>query len=339
MPAWGGRSGGSCAANPEAGFWAAALVWWGLPVLALTVTRHPVHIVYLVLTAPAGFILAAPVLAPLARRWWGAGLGVLLAAHTLSLLSATAAVNAAHPIGVTLDEMSLRAAEPFGRTVRRLTEQYGLAEFYAPLNPASLSARSGLDLAVVSWPLLPQVPQFSVGRPAAYIQLGRGQTPPAIRLAERVAQFEYPGGDVVAFDLVPAYTRAQVSALPEHPVDWPSQQGLTLVGYDLPPEGEVVRLYYVVDALDPARADWIFAPYAHLIDAQGQVVANVGAPGLPGYYYRQGDVFMADLLLPALPAGAYQLELGLFDGLHGQGLTFLPPSGPQPAYTTEIQLP
>ncbi len=325
--------------EPDAGFWAAALLWWGVPVLAMTVTRHPVHIVYLVLTVPAGYVLAAPVLAFLARRWWGAGLALLLGVHTLSLLSAVATLTAAQPIGASLDELSLRAAEPFGRTVRQLAAQYTLDEFYAPLEPASLSARSGLDLASASWAVLPQVPQFPVGRPAAYIQFGRGQAPPRLRLAERVALLEYPEGDFVAFDLVPAYTRQQVSALPEHPLEWPSQQGLTLVGYDLPPSGEVLRLYYAVDTLEPARTEWLFGPYAHVIDAQGQVVGNVDAPGLPGYYYRQGDVFVADLHLPDLPAGAYRLEMGLFDGLHGQGVTFVPPSGPQPFFTTEIQLP
>jgi hypothetical protein len=303
----------------------------------MSVTRHPVHIVYLVLTVPAGYVLAAPVLAWAGRRWWAMGLA-LLAAHSLALLSAGGAPAAARPIGASLDEMSLAAADVFGRHVRALLERHALEEVYVPLETATLSARAGLDLDAVNWVNLPQVSQMTAGRPALYVQLGRGAPPPVLRLAERVDLLEFPGQDYVAFDLFPAVSRHEISDLLEHRVEWPSEQGLTLVGYDEPNDSGQLRLYYAVDALAINRHEWLFAPYAHVIDDTGQVVANVSAPGLPGYFYREGDVFMAELQLPSLPAARYRLELGLFDGVHGAGVTFLTPSGAEGFYATEVEV-
>jgi hypothetical protein len=297
-----------------------------------------VHIVYLVLTVPAGYVLSAPVLAWAGRRWWGVGLGLLLAVHSLALVSAGGALAAARPIGSSLDEMSLAAADGFGRHVRALAEQHQLEAVYVPLQAATLSARAGLDLSAVNWVNLPQVPQLVVGRPALYVQLGRGAPPPALRLAERVDLLEFPGQDFVAFDRLPAYSREELSQLPEHGVAWPSEQGLTLIGFDEPDADGRLRLYYAVDALAPDRHEWLLGPYAHVVDETGQVVANVSAPGLPGYYYRQGDVFMAEMQLPSLPAGRYRLELGLFDGVHGAGVTFVTPGGTAGFYETEVML-
>jgi hypothetical protein len=331
---------------PDAGFWAAALLWWGVPIAAMTFTGHLVHIIYLALSVPAGYLLAAPVLAPLARRPWGAVLGLLLAGLTLAQVNAAAGQSAARPIATSLDELSLRAAAPLGQTLRALAARYRVDEFYTDLDAASLSARAGLDLDSVSWPVVPRVPVFPVGRPAIYLRLGRGAPPEPLPLAERAALLEYPGADYVALDVIPALTREQVSALPAHQVEWPSLQGLTLVGYDwLPAQGAdsagagQLRIYYAVDGLDPARGEWLFGAYAHLIDAGGSIIANEGAPGLPGYYYRLGDVYIAHLSLPAAPPGEYQIELGLFDGLHGVSVTFLPPAGPQPFYTASFTLP
>jgi hypothetical protein len=68
------------------------------------------------------------------------------------------------------------------------------------------------------------------------------------------------------------------------------------------------------------------------LDAQGKVWARAGAPGLPGYYYRQGDVFLSHLTLPALPPGEYSLDLGMYDGIHQVSLYLLPPGGPSIDY-------
>jgi hypothetical protein len=108
-------------------------------------------------------------------------------------------------------------------------------------------------------------------------------------------------------------------------VDWASAQGLSLVGYDLSPDDRDLWEYWTVDVLQAGRQQWLFAPFAHVVDASGRTTVNVAAPGLPGYTYRQGDVLLAHLGLPALPPGNYSLDLGMEDGLHGLVVNLEPP--------------
>jgi hypothetical protein len=125
--------------------------------------------------------------------------------------------------------------------------------------------------------------------------------------------------------LIRAYARAELAALPQHPVGWTSAAGLTLVGYDLEPDQRSLWVYWTVDELENGREQWLYAPFAHVVEASGRMAANVAAPGLPGYYYRQGDVFLSHLTLPALPPGNYSLDLGMEDGLHGLVVNLEPP--------------
>ena len=121
-------------------------------------------------------------------------------------------------------------------------------------------------------------------------------------------------------------------------VEWPTAQGLSLVGYTLA-RGELTVIW-TVDALDEARNGWIYGPYAHFGDAQNRLLANLDAPGLPGYEYRLGDVFIWRMPVPALPQQPVWLELGLFDGLHQLGITFLPArEPPQPFFRVWLNPP
>ena len=325
---------------PDASFWLSALLWWSAPIVAMSVTRQPVHIVYLLLTLPAGYVFAAPILAPLARGWRGLVLAGLLALNSGLLLRAGNQAVAQRPAGENLDQLSIQALLSFQPTAARLVDQYGLHEIYAPLVSESLSAKVGRNLQAASWSELPQFLIFPLNRPALYVRGQGGALAPPLPLSERVARLDYPGGDVISFDLIPAFTRDQLAALPQNRVDWPTAEGLTLIGYDLSPTGHQLTVYWLIEALAEERNGWLYAPYAHLINAQGRQAANVSAPGLPGYYYRLGDVYLYRIDLPDLPAGDYQLELGLFDGLHQLGITFLPSGDtPRPFYRASLTLP
>ena len=87
------------------------------------------------------------------------------------------------------------------------------------------------------------------------------------------------------------------------------------------------------------RGQFIFGPYLHLVRADGALAVNVSSPGLPGYYYRQGDLYVETIDVPIpsdLSAGTYGLDMGLYDGLHSAGTAFHPAGQtPQPYYHTQ----
>ncbi len=323
----------------EAAFWAMALLWWATPIAAMTASSHPVHIHYLLLTLPAGTILVSPVLAALIRSW-RAGLAlVALVSGPLLSLEATSRLTEARPAGGSLDRLSIEAILPFQQAAGSLVDQYGLSEFYVNWDSASLSAYAGRDLQAVNWFDLPSFQIVPLDRPAVYLRLASREPAPSLRLADRVARLDYPGHDFITFDAIPAHSRAQIEELPQHKVGWPTAEGLTLIGYDLNQQRELV-VYWAVDALVTGREQWLYAPYAHLTNAQGEMVVNIGATGIPGHYYRAGDVYIYRMEVPSSAAGDHELELGLFDGIHGgKGITFLPPGqAPRPVYTTPVTL-
>ena len=172
-------------------------------------------------------------------------------------------------------------------------------------------------------------------------------SPESLPLGQRVALDRWPNEAYVAFDLIAPLSRAEARALPDVLVDWPSETGLTLVGYSLGGPmlaGGTAELtsYWLVDQLVESRHNFIFGPYFHLVSGSGEVVVNGSGSGLEGYYYAADDLYIqttrADIPQNAAP-GAYTLELGLFDGVHLAGTMFYPPAGePQPFYAAPIDV-
>ncbi len=325
---------------PDTAFWLATLIWWITPVAALTASRYPVHNFYLQLTMPAGLVLAAPLLAPLTRRWRGLALAAILGLNSFLLLHAWGLSIAAHPAAAGLDSLSLRAAFSFRRTAEAVLDKLEIEELYVALRPESLRAKVGRDVKVVNWFHLPDLQILRTDRPAVYIREEHGQPPGPLPLAERAALLGFPGNDYIAFDVIPAYSAEELASLVSTRVEWPMTEGLTLLGYDLAPNGSQLISYWMVASLVDERDQWLFAPFAHVFDAQGSDLVNVGGLAVPGDAYRLGDVYRYQMTLPDLPTGEYTLALSLYDGVHG-GLTatFLPPGeDPRPYYTAPIQL-
>lgn len=319
--------------------WRLVWAWWLLPIGLMTVTRFPVHVMYLLLSVPAGFVLAARALTLMWRRPAGLVLALAWFCHAAWLIGADRAWVAAHPAGDLLDHLSYRAVAQFQNTTRPLIDEYGLTEIYAPLDSASLTAKTGRVLTAMNL-AAPELLIAPLERPAVYVQQGLGRAPDLWPFAQRAALLTFPANDTLAWDVLPARTRAEWAALPQHAIDWPTAQGLTLLGYDVDFDGRALTLYWLVEALADERSAWIYAPYVHLVNASGQVVVNAGGPGLQGGAYRLGDVFISRVALPEIDSQTYQLELGFYDGVHGLGVTFWPSAAPpQPAYTTSLVWP
>ena len=107
-----------------------------------------------------------------------------------------------------------------------------------------------------------------------------------------------------------------------------SQEGLTLLGYDL--EDQILRTYWRVDAVGEATAQWLFRPFVQVFDVAGDHVAVVEGQDVPGSEWRVGDVHVHQMTLPDEAAA---LRLGQFDGLAQRNMIFLPDYVPLIAIT------
>jgi hypothetical protein len=310
---------------------------------------HPFH---LKPTLPAGHWLAAYGASGLLARWpklrpLGRLAGVMVIAASLATLDQPLRSNAARPVGNDLDSATLGAARQIGTDLRRFMDAYGLDEVYVGLPDVTPTAWAGRPLAAVSWFKEPDLLIIPLGRPSLYVRYQVGSAPGPLPLAQQLHAQTWPGQGIVTYDLLPALTYSEAAAVPAVSIGWPSNTGLTLLGYSLEPAPRVgaasrMTTYWVIETLVDTRSQFIFGSYAHLNNQEGATLVNAGAAGLPGYYYRQGDLYIQSfqLSIPAdVPTGTYLLELGLYDGLHQTGTTFYPPNGtPRPFYTADVDV-
>jgi hypothetical protein len=246
-----------------------------------------------------------------------------------------AADNAARPgpqPGDRLDMITLNASTQMGATLNRVMAAYSIDEIYGDLPDVVPTAWTGHPVGAVTWSIENRLVIIPDKRPALYLHTSWGAPPVPMPLSTRVQVVAWPGNAFTSLDVVPAYTRAAETALPQVRLDWPSDTGLTLLGYTpgaplRQGQTSVITTYWRIDSLAGTRSQFIFGPYLHLVNADGSLAVNVSSPGLPGYYYRQGDLYIEtiDVPIPAnLAAGTYYLDMGLYDGLHLAGTVFHP---------------
>lgn len=105
---------------------------------------------------------------------------------------------------------------------------------------------------------------------------------------------------------------------------------LRLQGFDLlqAADSHTLRLFWETGSSAP-DSDWI--TYIHMLDSQGELVAQYDGPALAGLLptgqWLRNAMYIdrRQLDLPAgLPAGSYQLRVGLYDFSSGQRLPFQP---------------
>ena len=104
-----------------------------------------------------------------------------------------------------------------------------------------------------------------------------------------------------------------------------------IAGLLKPSEGSIMFEGREIGGLPPPHTGyqkWRYEPFIKLINPQGQVVLSAEGAGVLGDAWRAGDRIVSEVNvdLPAnLPAGAYRLELSLFDRGQGRNAWWLKP--------------
>ena len=306
------------------------LVWFFAPVLLTSVRgAFDVHPHYLMLTLPAGHLLAAWGIALL---WRGrARPAVVIALITVGTIFAHDLYRANElvdrsPTMPRFDGWALSAGAEMGQALRAtLLSETGLypRRIVADGDKELLSGLSAAYVKPVGGVVYPDFVLLAADQPLAYVVEGEG-------IPDRLRPFFSPdsirtlkfvdGAAITIATALPAVGRAHPAI---QTVEWPSDTGLTLSGYTLVaetrPDGtrELIT-HWRVDALRPERAGWYVAPSYHVVDDTGGIIANVGGHGQWGYRWEPGDLYVERVAIPMPEGGGpYSLQIGLFDSVRG----------------------
>ena len=342
------------------------LVWLAVPVLLTSVEgAFDVHPHYLLLTLPAGHVLAAWGIASLLPNLTGgrrAASGrervrgrppvtstlVAVALVAIGLIFAhdlyrANELIARQPTQPEFDGWSLAAAAEAGRSLRALVTQDAgpyPRRIAADGDKALLSGLSATDVQPVRGVEYPDFVLLPDGAPLVYVFDGHAALPDHLQplLTDEPAHApSFADGTRLAF----ARTRpgvAEAATRAVEPVNWPSDAGLTFVGYTLAATtaGRQLITVWRVDELHPERGAWYVAASYHVLDAAGNLIANVEAHGQWAHRWELGDVYVERVTLPTHPDAA-RLEIGLFDSVRGVAYTLFDDEAGVGRYVVPLQ--
>lgn len=305
------------------------LIWLTLPVALTSVEgAFAIHPHYLLLTLPAGHVLAAWGVAPLLRGRVATLTAVALIAAGLVFAHDLYRANelvARQPTQPNFDGWSLAAAGQAGRALRELVTA-GPGPYprrvAAEGDKALLSGLSATLVQPVRGVSYPDFALLPAVEPMVYIFDGNVGVPTWLQsaLEEQPAHaLSFVDGTRLAFARTRPGAAEEAVAAAAVPVNRRSDAGLTLAGYtlnDLPDGARELVAVWRVDELSPDRGEWYVAASYHLLDAAGRLLANVEAHGQWAHRWELGDVYVERVVIPAHPDAA-RLAIGLFDSVRG----------------------
>lgn len=311
--------------NPMRGAAVIVLIWFFLPVAAMSYNGSPIHPHYMLLTLPAGFVLAA----------WGAEFvmrntvsRVLVGAFLIGagMVSGGNSLRAAYETRVAPgDDVALGIPLEAGLRVGAAINAYRPegAVVFANIEPWVLSSLAGQTLPVVQETRAPAASIVPKGG-GVYVTLTRDEAaiPKFAQEAERVTLANGYRFTISVF----AAGGADLSAV-THPMEVRSMQGITFAGYDLRPNarGTAVTLttYWRVDAADPQSNRDAFGMFAHIFDASGQRIEILDGRVIPGYLWNVGDVHVHQIRIRPPEAGDFTVGVGQYDGGQNKNVEFV----------------
>jgi 4-amino-4-deoxy-L-arabinose transferase-like glycosyltransferase len=310
------------------------ILWLILPPLLMSYVSRPVHPFYLLMTLPAGFILAATTL-----DWLAAQLGKVGAiAVTISAIG-WGVLQGINVLRFAEDTLNTPTIDGF----TALPVGAGMAMMGQAVPGGSqaviFAEADGWILQSLAGRLLITDRDVDQGKTIYYPSQG------AIYLALKPAgEMPIDGPERFAFADGARVTIQRLMAPPAwigEAVLATTDIGLTLLGAQitaLADGGHRLGLAWRVDVLPDQREGWLFAPFAHVFDKDGVRVSIIDGGVTPGMAWRLGDLQLKWLNIPPLPANQspYTIRVGLYDGVRNQAAAF---GDGQPSILLQVSLP
>lgn len=319
------------------------LVWYILPILAMTYVSRIVHPFYLMFSVPAGHALAAWGISPLLMPKVGSR--VLLAGlvftvginglNSIRFYEESHANPGEHSPGV----FSVGTSTDMGRFIRDAHEP-GMV-VYTPMDIWGPITFAGDVFPVVRT----GITQRQIIIPAnggLYMTFhGPDEVPLEPPLMAQATEVPLSMRDGTRF----ALWRAEQNFTPRNPAEVPSDIGVTFIGWHLlqplrAGQTSQLRTYWRVDGLPIERFGWIFVPYAHLFDESDQRIVIIDGDALPLTTWGLGDWMVQEMRIsvPDDSAGPYGLNIGIVDGGRMVNAIFNDPQDDNLTYTADITL-
>lgn len=312
--------------------WIIALVWFFIPIIAMTYTGNLVHPFYQLLGVPMGAVLlvlgmktvlsAVPM--PIQPRlvWIGAIVlsfwaGLMLINHA-RFSEETVHTPGAHDLGALPIIAGLELA-------KRVNAIGGVV--YADMPQWVMNSFAGHAFLLVRDN---RAPYFTMYPPEGGVYVTLGDDVPMLSSQDTLTL-----SDNTVIHLYHLPTHEQVLESVATLMHVPTTQGLRLIGYTL--DENVIRIFWQVDFIAPEVKDLIMGTFVHVYNADGERVINTGGGALDGWRWRVGDIYVDQISLDFPDDGApFTIQFGGYDGVHNMNLLFDFPDDDLPASTVMI---